>query len=73
MLATSSSLVRHNQTFLKTLFQSASASSVRNYSVAFNVKTRFEDAFNKKVAGQTVKKEYVNILILNLFSQEAEN
>lgn len=57
MLSTSSSLLRHNQTFLKTLFQSASAGQYRSFSVAFNVKSKFEEAYKKKSATQTVKKE----------------
>jgi hypothetical protein len=43
-------LISSNSSFLSKMVTSQMQQGVRQFSVAFNVKSRFEDAFQKKVA-----------------------
>jgi hypothetical protein len=43
-------LISSNSSFLNKMVTSQMQQGVRQFSVAFNVKSRFEDAFQKKVA-----------------------
>jgi hypothetical protein len=58
-LKTSSNLLSGSHTFLNRVLVASSAQS-RSFSVAFNIKSKFEEAFEKKRHSQTnqPKKEY---------------
>lgn len=48
LLRTSSNILSANATFLNRMLM-ASSTQARNFSVAFNIKSKFEDAYEKKL------------------------